>query len=122
MASRNVLNSWYCKVAFSSSFSLVPVSCCILSGFSEKLSDPCRGACAESLNLSPMRALLAILAVLTSPFKSRSRLEAENAVLRQQPIVLRRQAGRRIGLTNGDRLLCPAESMVSLDPESQHGH
>jgi hypothetical protein len=52
-----------------------------------------------------MRALLGfILAILVSLFKSRSRLEAENAALRHQLIVLRRQAGRRIRLTNGDRL------------------
>jgi hypothetical protein len=52
-----------------------------------------------------MFALLGfILAVLISPFKSRSRLEAENAALRHQLIVLRRGAGRRVRLTNGDRL------------------
>src|SRR5512132_3206001 len=52
-----------------------------------------------------MLALLGfILALLTSPFKSRSRLEAENAALRQQLIVLRRQVGKRVRLTNGDRL------------------
>ncbi len=32
-----------------------------------------------------------ILAVLASPFKSKSRLEADNAVLRHQLIVLRRK-------------------------------
>jgi hypothetical protein len=32
-----------------------------------------------------------VLAVLTSPFKSRLRLEAENAALRHQLIVLRRR-------------------------------
>jgi hypothetical protein len=52
-----------------------------------------------------MWALLGfILAVLTSPFNSRSRLEAENAALRHQLIVLRRRAGRRVRLMNGDRL------------------
>jgi hypothetical protein len=52
-----------------------------------------------------MCALLGfILAVLTAPFKSRSRIEAENAALRHQLIVLRRRAGRRVRLTNGDRL------------------
>ena len=44
-----------------------------------------------------------ILAVLVSPFKSRSRLEAENVVLRYQLIVLRRKVRGRIRLTNGDR-------------------
>jgi hypothetical protein len=40
---------------------------------------------------------------LRSPFKSRSRLEAENAALRQQLIVLRRKAKGRARLTNSDR-------------------
>jgi hypothetical protein len=44
-----------------------------------------------------------VLAVLTSPFKSKLRLEAENAVLRHQLIVLRRRLHGRVRLTNGDR-------------------
>src|ERR1700751_3850672 len=44
-----------------------------------------------------------VLAVLTSPFKSKLRLEAENAVLRHQVIVLRRRLQGRIRLTNHDR-------------------
>src|SRR4029450_13700594 len=44
-----------------------------------------------------------ILAVLVSPFKSRSRLEAENVALRYQLIVLRGRVRGRIRLTNGDR-------------------
>src|SRR5680860_496714 len=41
-----------------------------------------------------MFALLCfVLAVLASPFKSRIRLEAENAALRHQLIVLRRKSG-----------------------------
>src|SRR5665648_555891 len=43
------------------------------------------------------------LAVLASPFKSKSRLEAENAALRHQLIVLRRQVCGRPRLTNNDR-------------------
>jgi hypothetical protein len=43
-----------------------------------------------------------LLAVLTSPFKSKLRLEAENTVLRHQLIVLRRRHGR-VRLTNHDR-------------------
>ena len=43
------------------------------------------------------------LAVLASPFKSKSRLEAENAVLRHQLIVLRRKVRGRAQLTNDDR-------------------
>jgi hypothetical protein len=44
-----------------------------------------------------------VLAVLTSPFKSKSRLEAENAVLRHQLIVLQRRVRRRAQATNHDR-------------------
>jgi len=43
------------------------------------------------------------LAVLASAFKSKSRLEAENAVLRHQLIVLRRKLKGRARLTNNDR-------------------
>jgi type II secretory pathway pseudopilin PulG len=46
-----------------------------------------------------------VLAVLASPFKSRLRLEAENAVLRHQLMVLRRRLQGRIRLTNHDRWL-----------------
>src|SRR3982074_3372136 len=44
-----------------------------------------------------------ILAILASPFKSRIRLEAENAALRHQLIVLRRKMHGRVPLTNNDR-------------------
>jgi hypothetical protein len=44
-----------------------------------------------------------VLAVLASPFKSKLRLEAENAVLRHQLIVLRRRLYGRVRLTNQDR-------------------
>jgi len=43
------------------------------------------------------------LAVLASPFKSKLRLESENAVLRHQLIVLRRRLHGRVWLTNHDR-------------------
>jgi transposase InsO family protein len=43
------------------------------------------------------------LAVLASPFKSKLRLEAENAVLRHQLIVLRRRVRGRAQPTNNDR-------------------
>src|SRR3954451_18319035 len=43
------------------------------------------------------------LAVLASPFKSNFRLEAENALLRHQLIVLRRRLHGRVRLTNNDR-------------------
>src|ERR1019366_1452621 len=44
-----------------------------------------------------------VLAVLASPFKSKMRLEAENAVLRHQLIVLRRKLRGRVQLSNSDR-------------------
>jgi hypothetical protein len=51
-----------------------------------------------------MCALLCfVLAVLASQFKSKSRLEAENAALRHQLIVLRRKVHGRVRLTNNDR-------------------
>ena len=43
------------------------------------------------------------LAVLASPFKSKLRLEAENAVLRHQLNILRRRLYGRVRLTNSDR-------------------
>ena len=52
-----------------------------------------------------MVALLCfLLTLLASPFKSKNRLEAENAVLRCQLIILRRKVRGRVHLTNGDRL------------------
>jgi transposase InsO family protein len=44
-----------------------------------------------------------LLAILASPFKSKSRLEAENAALRHQLVVLRRKMRGRARLTNNDR-------------------
>src|SRR5947207_15189342 len=44
------------------------------------------------------------LTLSVSPFKSKSRLEAENAVLRHQLIVLQRRVRGCVQLTNGDRL------------------
>src|ERR1022692_3974603 len=43
------------------------------------------------------------LALLTAPFKSKIRLEAENAALRHQLIILRRKMQGRVRLTNNDR-------------------
>src|SRR5438094_8532267 len=45
-----------------------------------------------------------LLTLFASPFKSKSRLEAENAALRHQLIVLQRKVRGRLQLTNGDRL------------------
>jgi len=44
-----------------------------------------------------------VLAVLAPPFKSKLRLEAENAVLRHQLIVLTRRLHGRVRFTNNDR-------------------
>ena len=44
-----------------------------------------------------------VLGILASPFKSKLRLEAENAALRHQLIVLRRKLRGRARLANSDR-------------------
>jgi len=44
-----------------------------------------------------------VLAILAAAFKSKSRLEAENAALRHQLIILRRKVQGRVLLTNSDR-------------------
>src|SRR6478736_7005125 len=44
-----------------------------------------------------------VVAVMASAFKSKIRLEAENATLRHQLVVLRRQVKGRAHLTNNDR-------------------
>jgi hypothetical protein len=44
-----------------------------------------------------------VLAILVSPFRSKSRLGAENAVLLHQLIVLRRKVNGRAQITNNDR-------------------
>src|SRR5450631_777278 len=64
-----------------------------------------------------------VMAVLASPFKSRSRLEAENAVLRHQLIVLRRKVqGRGSAHEQRPLVLDPAVSLVSFNPEGSHNH
>jgi hypothetical protein len=51
-----------------------------------------------------MVALLCfVLSLLALPFKSKTRLEAENAALRHQLIILRRKMSGRVRLTNSDR-------------------
>ena len=64
-----------------------------------------------------------VLAVLTSLFKSKSRLEAENAALRHQLIVLRRKVHGRVRLTNIDRwFFIQSASMVSVDCAGRYDH
>jgi hypothetical protein len=54
----------------------------------------------------PMVAFLTqLLLVIRSWFTRRARLEAENIVLRQQLVVLRRKSPTRVRLWNIDRLL-----------------
>jgi hypothetical protein len=75
----------------------------------------------ESPNVTAMIALLCFfLTLFASLFKSKSRLEAENAALRHQLAVLRRKVRGRVHLTNGDRLFlvqlrsekCPGADIV----------
>ena len=64
-----------------------------------------------------------LLRLVTSHFKSRSRLEAENAVLRQQLKVLQRKVRGRVRVNNSDRLfLSPALSLVSIDTPGPDDH
>jgi hypothetical protein len=46
-----------------------------------------------------------VLVILVSPFRSKARLEAAIAALRQQLIVLQRKSRGRVRLTHGDPLL-----------------
>ena len=62
-----------------------------------------------------------VLVVLAAPFKSKSRLEAENAVLRHQLIVLQRKVQRRLRLTNNDRWLF-SQLMAILHGDNPHLH
>ena len=57
----------------------------------------------DNPNESSQLARLA-LNLVAALFKSKSRLEAENAALRQQLIVLRRKVRGRVQLTGADRL------------------
>jgi hypothetical protein len=68
-----------------------------------------------------------IWSVSTAPFKSNSQLEAENAALRHQVVVLQRKVRGRIEFTNRDRLVfillyrwCPSvlKAMVVVRPET----
>src|SRR3954449_9907892 len=67
--------------------------------------------------------LWSILAILVSPCRSNARLEAENAVLRRQLLVLRAQVP---GQGSSDQLrsvdVCPALSTVSIRPPGPSCH
>ena len=80
-----------------------------LSGFIEMI---------KSAKLARMVALICfVLAVLASPSKSNIRLEAENAVLRHQLIVLRRKLkGRALPHEQRPLVLRPALSLVPVNP------
>jgi hypothetical protein len=68
-----------------------------------------------------------VLAILASPFKSKLRLEAENAMLRHQLMVLRRRVRGRVRLTNNDlkqeSLFAPLLNPFfdSIDPQQTSG-
>jgi transposase InsO family protein len=68
-----------------------------------------------------------IWSVLAAPFKSKTRLDLENAALRHQVVVLQRKVRGRIEFTNWDRLFfmllyrwCPSilKAMVIIQPET----
>src|SRR5713226_6156806 len=71
-----------------------------------------------------MIALFCLFLTLSvSPFKSKSRLEAENAALRHQLSVLQAQgAGSRPAHKWGSLVLGPAVSMVSIGAQGHHYH
>jgi hypothetical protein len=71
--------------------------------------------------------LFFLLRLLFSPFRPISRLEAENAALRRQLIVLQRQVRGRVQFTNSDRLFflqlyrwfpSIVEAMTTIRPET----
>jgi len=69
-----------------------------------------------------MGALIFLLLNLgASLFKSKSRLEAENAALRQQLIVLQRKVRGRVQFTNGDRLFFIRRFFPSQDTMAAGG-
>jgi hypothetical protein len=70
------------------------------------------------LTSTAMIALFFLFLTLSvSPFKSKSRLEAENAALRHQLIVLQRRVREW-----GSLVLGPAVSMVSIGAQGHHYH
>ena len=66
--------------------------------------------------------LFFFVTLLGPPFKSKSRLQAENAVLRRQLIILRRQRRGRVRLTNWDRLFLVQLYLISIGAEDHLDH
>ena len=64
---------------------------------------PCRWSERIGYPGGMIALILFVLGILASPFEAKSRLEAENAALRQQLIVLRRKVKSRPRLANTDR-------------------
>jgi hypothetical protein len=67
------------------------------------------------------------LNLVASPFKPKSRLEAENAALRQQLIVLQRKVRGRVRFTNSDRVFfiqlyrwCPSVLKAMIQTRLTH--
>jgi hypothetical protein len=79
---------------------------------------------SESPNVGDVdRAIPPLPGLFVSPFKSKSRLEAEKATLRHQLIILRRKVRGRVWLTDGDRLFFTELYrclMVSDNPQGTH--
>jgi hypothetical protein len=63
-----------------------------------------------------------LLKLLLSPLRPAGRLEAENAALRQQVIILQRKMRGRIEFTHGDRFFFIQLPLVSLGSECHHYH
>ena len=58
-----------------------------------------------------------VLAMLAAPFRSKSQLEAENAALRQQLVVLQRKVKGRVALSN-----CEFRRKPARDSDIHSGH
>jgi hypothetical protein len=71
-------------------------------------------AISRALNLIALISL--VLNLLAAVFKSKSRLEAENAALRRQLMVLQRKVRARVRFKQRPLVLCPALSLVPVDP------
>src|SRR5262245_32592097 len=74
----------------------------------------------ESLNVG--RDGRADILLGASFFKAKSWLEAENAALRQQLIVLQRQVHGRVQFTNRSPVFYPVVSLVSVSPQGHDDH